>query len=1266
LQDGDTQEDEDEEDTHGEEEASKTESVEEVVAHTSEMFAATRRLHMEERVCVDRVDDHVGSSTVSDSSKGPGTTTLALDIPRRHGAGTSDGHDRPHIFVCTDGGSRDKLSDAAAGWIAYDSEWAIMDYGGLCLGNGTNNDAEFRAALEGIRRTTRLVENHTIVHLTDSSLVERGLTGTVQLNHQRHRITTKVIQHLQGQSGNTVVTYQIPRRFNAGADRICNMCMDKQSNVSMNTHRSVTILDDLHSDGQSTCGFYDAVLAQRLPSAAVIHFAMRHSIWAQVTKELLFKHGPSPLVCTPTCIPPGGAIRTIETNCGADTGFGTHPNSFMVDSKERSIPPSVYERIKSMCKKHNIKWHANAFVIPEDSSVEPTEDIRILTAVCKAVNNDVKQVIRLVRGQTDADNRPSKHLRPDLYALHLKDYPGLSDLCDIARNGFTSRAQNFIPARPPNKNHRSAVERAPAVQKRLYKAAHLRRSLIIDSDVSLKDPGVNPMPFAVAPKKGLNYEEDGRLIHDASFPKGNSLNDAVPDVKLDAKTDDVINIARRAIQLYLDFPGVFIAAMCADVDAGFNNAPASEAASLHFSGQIPGTTYMSIALTAIFGYTDSPAIFALFAKAAQYYHKNAPQCQQFWNWLWVDDFVCMEPDVGTLLHDSEARLRASFELIFGSPGWNNDKYVPWSNRIHAVGLDWNLADGTVSIPSDKIEKAQDKIQSCLDSCLNLKPPTLHEWRSLVGTLRHISTCVPGTRPFFQKFVSTEKILSSKGLPVWEDLTCDLEWFQNVLNTSHLNGVTMERFATTSDRVELLYLGWTNDVSYIIDFHTEGIVSQPVGGSVAAATLLEWYICKHKITPHAFGPFPRTDTLIHVACQTSLHARKLNNWGLPDHSLRALGWHCIQQHLQLSFSGPKLGSINFTNHTNLLLQVLETGQTSGAVEPFCLQWESRLKLSSAPELRRQVGPLTVTSSRPGKTFADSLRYQSTLSTNSPGSNKIVNSLCLPPIAALDTKIDRPCAPKPLKAYVYKPLSPTTRNGTTIKSLKARAWIWQWRATAVTTLPTSLNACHLVLPCSANSASSCFLRDPVNPSSSGGMLSSPSVHWQDREKSGGLSRESSTENKWVQTISLDGETLPMDQEMSNTTNQAANVHGLTYILNHPKEIGTKKELPHDSQRPTILISAQFEQCATSNADGNYSRSKTPTKVSSLNVETDHSTVPPSTNSSSVSLEPTTWTTPESLVTQSGSEVPHSSWLQVLAKRSSSWLEDGTRSVTRSIYG
>ena len=219
------------------------------------------------------------------------------------------------------------------------------------------------------------------------------------------------------------------------------------------------------------------------------------------------------------------------------------------------------------------------------------------------------------------------------------------------------------------------------MQARLVSEFGKGRTLLVDSDVASSDPRVHTSPFAMVPKKNVDYAEDGRIIHDLSAPKGRAVNEFVVGDKLDASTGRYEAFGRPILSCYRRFPRTVIFGMTADVDSAFQNVPASAAGSLPLAGRVPGTNLVAIALAAVFGFTDSPGLFGFFARAAKHYHSLgfsavADTIEQLHSWLWVDDFVFIEP--------------SSFHLLFGSPGWNDAKSSTWSTNMHAVGLNWDL------------------------------------------------------------------------------------------------------------------------------------------------------------------------------------------------------------------------------------------------------------------------------------------------------------------------------------------------------------------------------------------------------------------------------------------------------------------------------------------------------------------------------------------------------------------------------------------------
>ena len=1176
------------------------------------------------------------------------------------------------VYLCTDGGSRCSDSVASTGWVLYNSKWNLILGRGKFLTSGTNNDAEMLAALDGIEYVMSSKRNSRIIHLTDSKLVEGGITGNTKLNAKRHQDIRRKILSLQGKNGNFILSYQLPREANSGADRMCNLSMD----ASKTTYQFDVSSQDIEEDRLKTRAHVEQHLLTKLMHYGEAAMLIHNNRYRMVMKELEFKYTPPSM----EYLTPGGSttVRNVEGYKNV-TGFETDVSPTVLGGIERVIPLEAVLKIKEECEKHGVPWHDSAFAVSEymDSS-HPSKDIALLSHLCRSIGNDVSTIIKWYRNQTDDDNRPNKHLRPELYETHLANYPGLSDLCEIARNGFQSRVSNFTPPRPFTNNHQSAMQRSDAVKRKLVKEARTGRTLILEHDTAYADDRVNTCPYAVAPKNNVDYTVDGRLIHDGSFPIGSSVNDSVPKEKLDASTDDVKNIARRVLYLFEKFPGIPIFGMAADVDAAFQNAHANEFSALLFGGSFPDSPYVAIALTAIFGYRDSPAIFATLAKAAQFYHRSGKSDlngvpTNFWSWVWVDDFLGIEPDLGNRLALSEHQLRSAFHLVFGSPGWNNSKYAPWSNALHAVGLDWNLMNGTVSMPPKKIEKALTKVQECLDLIESNKTPHLKTWRSLVGTLRHVGSCVPAATPFYQSFVSTEKLLIARAVPQWSTLRWDLNWFKSILNSNNLNGVTMERFTHSSDRITHLYLGWSNDSTFLMDFNEKMTIIVPDSAASLGGVLLEYHICTRIITPFAMGPFQRNDLQINLHCQTARVAQRIRNWQYQEHSLRQLGWFCTQQHVHIIASGPHFNNLNLSSYTNsFLLQVPSPTQESTVkrsltqdplvqlITPLEMPFVSELSNWNAPVLDPEHVTHTIVNSKHGLNFASHTMSKRTPSISSIRTFRTIFSECSLRQVAWDLDLNPLSALKRSATYECQPSKAIIKKNSILKSQKASVWTWAWKGTNERTPQPVHSGSHLV-PSLCEQWESNFSKKVVpSPSLHGDAPSWGSSLSAELEKCGARSSQKTP------TTSSYGKTSPVGTESKLNEMPMRKHCGLIYSSPRQKETGTRKVLRFALEKTVIRCYAPSKPYGGFKRADATSGYGTLPKAEFLKFKEEWSSIAKPTSTGSRKWQSSLgWTRLESQDTQLELEELLSSWPLGSEEQSSSSWDDGTRTAICGTY-
>jgi len=136
------------------------------------------------------------------------------------------------LIVEADGGARGNPGIAAGGAIVIDGESGeVLAELGVYVGVATNNVAEYRGMLEGLRRAYELDPGASVHVRMDSKLVVEQMTG-------RWRIKHPDMQHLAREAreviGHRHVTFEwIPRAENSRADALANRAMDMRSSFGL-------------------------------------------------------------------------------------------------------------------------------------------------------------------------------------------------------------------------------------------------------------------------------------------------------------------------------------------------------------------------------------------------------------------------------------------------------------------------------------------------------------------------------------------------------------------------------------------------------------------------------------------------------------------------------------------------------------------------------------------------------------------------------------------------------------------------------------------------------------------------------------------------------------------------------------------------------------------------------------------------------------------------------------------------------------------------
>ena len=131
-----------------------------------------------------------------------------------------------HLF--TDGGSRGNPGQAAIGCVLIDplKNKVLREYG-ECIGVQTNNIAEYRALIIGLKIAKEYQPNHLMCHL-DSELVVKQLNGEYRVKMPTFELLIKEIMEMK--TGFPQLSFvHIPREKNLRADLLVKRALDEMA-----------------------------------------------------------------------------------------------------------------------------------------------------------------------------------------------------------------------------------------------------------------------------------------------------------------------------------------------------------------------------------------------------------------------------------------------------------------------------------------------------------------------------------------------------------------------------------------------------------------------------------------------------------------------------------------------------------------------------------------------------------------------------------------------------------------------------------------------------------------------------------------------------------------------------------------------------------------------------------------------------------------------------------------------------------------------------
>ncbi len=127
-------------------------------------------------------------------------------------------------IVHVDGGARGNPGPAAAACVVSGADGELLLERSEALGEATNNVAEYRALLLGLRSAAELGATEIEV-IGDSELIAKQVNGLYKVKHAAMRpLHRQAMQALSGFASWSVRT--VPRAQNAHADALVNAALD--------------------------------------------------------------------------------------------------------------------------------------------------------------------------------------------------------------------------------------------------------------------------------------------------------------------------------------------------------------------------------------------------------------------------------------------------------------------------------------------------------------------------------------------------------------------------------------------------------------------------------------------------------------------------------------------------------------------------------------------------------------------------------------------------------------------------------------------------------------------------------------------------------------------------------------------------------------------------------------------------------------------------------------------------------------------------------
>ena len=130
----------------------------------------------------------------------------------------------------SDGACRGNPGIGGAGAVIKDARENVVWEGKEYLGHCTNNIAEYRALILGLKGALAQGYKSLVVYMY-SELLAKQIDGSYRVKNENLQILMKDVRNLLA-SFNSVVVKHVPRLHNSHADKLANLAIDENNKIN--------------------------------------------------------------------------------------------------------------------------------------------------------------------------------------------------------------------------------------------------------------------------------------------------------------------------------------------------------------------------------------------------------------------------------------------------------------------------------------------------------------------------------------------------------------------------------------------------------------------------------------------------------------------------------------------------------------------------------------------------------------------------------------------------------------------------------------------------------------------------------------------------------------------------------------------------------------------------------------------------------------------------------------------------------------------------